>query len=450
MTRLPAPDRRPVTLTIAGSDSGGGAGIQADLKTMEAFGTFATSVVTSVTAQHTLGVESAHVLPVSEVVAQFDAVTDDFDVQAAKTGMLATTPIVDAVTERLRDFDGPVVVDPVMVATSGDRLLDRDAESAYESLIREATLVTPNVDEAAVLTGIEPTDEETMYEAAEALRDLGAESVLLKGGHIPGSQVIDLLLTTDGVQTFSHARIDTDATHGSGCTLSSAITSRLALGDSLVDAVDRATAFMERALRYHSDVGRGPGSVHHMVDVRERAARTSTSERVESIVDRLVEADVSAIVPEVGMQVVGATPYSEQPVETAAVEGRITRTLTGVRPNRGVRFGASSHIARLLLTVREYDPTIRFAANCRFDSDVEAAIDTLGWDVAGFDRSAEPTSEAEARTMQWGTMQALEQADETPTAIVDRGDVGKEPMTRLIAVDEETLAKRIITLAETV
>ncbi|MGA9401067.1 bifunctional hydroxymethylpyrimidine kinase/phosphomethylpyrimidine kinase, partial [Haladaptatus sp.] len=350
MSREPAPVSLPVALTIAGSDSGGGAGIQADLKTMEAHGVFGTSAITSVTAQNTRGVEEFTTLPVEDVEAQCEAVLSDFDVRAVKTGMLAEAPVVRSVAEQVSGLEIPAVVDPVMVAASGDRLLDSAGEEAYADLFTHATLVTPNTDEAEVLTGIELTDDESAAAAGEALREMGADAALVKGGHVPGETVRDVLATADGIEVFEHPRIDTDATHGSGCTLASAITARLALGDDLRTAVGGATEFMERAVRYAADVGEGPGAVHHLVELRNRAARNDTAEAVESVVQSFVERDVSALVPEVGMNVVGATPYAEEVDETAAVEGRITRTMTGVKPNRGVRFSASSHVARFLLS----------------------------------------------------------------------------------------------------
>jgi len=450
MSRQPAPDARPVVLTIAGSDSGGGAGIQADVKTIEAGGGFGTSVITSVTAQNTLGVESTHVLPTAEVAAQYDAVVSDFDVRAAKTGMLATAPVVELVADRAADLDAPVVVDPVMVATSGDRLLQREAEAAYEDLIAEATLVTPNADEAEVLTGVAVTDEEAAVEAGEQLVDWGVNAALVKGGHVPGDEVRDVLVTADGVETYAHPRVDTEATHGSGCTLSAAIATRLAFGRSIPGAVQHGTDLLARAVRYHLDVGEGPGAVHHLVELRERAAREATAEHVEVVVKRLVEADARPLVPEVGMNVVGATPYAEATDEVAAVEGRMTRTLTGVKPNRGVRFGASSHVARFLLAAREVDPDLRFAANLRFDEDVEAALDDLGWTVGEYDRDAQPeeVEAEEGSTMGWGARQALGDADGTPAAVIDRGAVGKEAITKLVAEDHETLAERALALLD--
>ncbi|WP_226004079.1 bifunctional hydroxymethylpyrimidine kinase/phosphomethylpyrimidine kinase [Natrinema salinisoli] len=446
--RTPAPDSRPVALTIAGSDSGGGAGIQADLATMAAHGVFGTSAITAVTAQNTRGVQSSHVLPVEEIEAQLEAVTDDFAVGGAKTGMLATTEVIETVADRARGFDFPLVVDPVMVATSGDRLLEPEAERAYEDLLGEATLATPNVDEAEVLTDVAVTDEERAREAGEAILETGVDAVLVKGGHVPGETVTDVLVTGDTVRAFEHPRIGTDATHGSGCALAAAITARLATGEPLETAVEGATDFLARAVRYYYDVGEGHGAVNHMVTLRNEAAREPTAEEVQAVVDRFVDADVSALVPEVGMNVVGATPYAESVAETAAVEGRITRTLSGVQPNRGVRFGASSHVARFLLSAREFVPDLRFAVNCRFDADVEAALEALEWPVAEYDRSEQPDEirETEGSTMGWGARQAFADRDEPPVAVVDRGEVGKESLVKLVAADPETLADRTLAL----
>ncbi|MFB6127010.1 MAG: bifunctional hydroxymethylpyrimidine kinase/phosphomethylpyrimidine kinase [Halolamina sp.] len=448
--RRPAPDDRPVALTVAGSDAGGGAGIQADLRTMTAHGVFGTSAVTAATAQNTRGVESTHVLPPAEVAAQISAVVDDFDVAAAKTGMLATADVVETVTTALADLAAPLVVDPVMVAESGDRLLAPDAEAAYEDLLGAATVATPNADEAAVLTGVEVEDATDARTAAAALHEAGPEAVLVTGGHF-GDGVADVLVAGDPtdptVRTFESPRVDTDATHGTGCTLSSAIAARLARGDSTAEAVEAASAFLQRAVRYPLDVGEGPGAVHHTVGLRERAARDDTREAVEGVLAAVGD-DVRPLIPEVGTTVAGATPYAESTTEVAAADGRLTRTVDGVRQPRGVRFDASSHVARFLLAAREFDPELRFAANVRHDDAVAAALSATDWLVAEFDRRDEPEGET---TMGWGARRAFEsvRAEDpaaTPAAVVDDGAVGKEPMVRLLAADAETLTERVQTL----
>jgi hydroxymethylpyrimidine/phosphomethylpyrimidine kinase len=383
--RVPAPVERPVVLTIAGSDSGGGAGIQADLKTIEAAGGFGTSAVTAVTAQNTTGVASSHVLPVGEIDAQIEAVRSDFDVRAVKTGMLATAEVVETVTSTARGIDAPVVVDPVMVAATGDRLLTEAAEEAYEELIAAAALVTPNADEAAVLTGIEPDDEASARRAGEALVGTGADAALVKGGHMPGETVLDVLVTPEGVETATHPRIDTDATHGSGCTLSSAIATRLAHGEPMSRAVGRSVAFMERAVRYHHGVGTGPGAVHHLVELRNEAERGPTIEALEEAVGRLRGRDPGSLVPPAGINVAAATPYAETIGEVAAVEGGLERTAGGLEPNGPVRFGVGTGPTRRLLDAREHRPDLRAAVECRLDEEVAAAMDDLGWVVGGVD-----------------------------------------------------------------
>jgi hydroxymethylpyrimidine kinase/phosphomethylpyrimidine kinase len=450
MTRTPAPVTPPVVCTIAGSDSGGGAGIQADLKTIEAGGAFGTSVITSVTAQNTTGVESTHLLPLDEIEAQIDAVFADFDVAAVKTGMLSTTAVVDLVTEHAADTDVPTVVDPVMVAASGDRLLDPEAESAYEALSGTATLVTPNADEAAVLTGIEVTDTASAQAAADALLDMGAGAALVKGGHVPGEEVVDVLATPERIQTLTHPRVETAATHGSGCMLSAAIATRLSYGDDLPTAVRTGIDLLARAVRYHVDTGTGPGSVHHLVATRDRAERQPTAEAVADLVARFERRDVGPLVPEVGMNVVGATPYAEVPGECVAVDGRLTRTLDGARANNGVRAGASSHVARFLLELREFDPALRFAVDCRFDDAVDTALGVFDGPVVEYDRYEEPETvkSAEGSTMGWAARQAWAAADGTPVAVIDRGDVGKEAIVKLLAPDAETLATRVFTLLD--
>jgi len=442
MRRTEAPATPPVALTIATSDSGGGAGIQADLKTMEAGGAFGTSVLVATTAQNTRGVERIHTLPLEETEAQLDAVTDDFDVRAAKTGMLATTEIVGTVAARAREFTFPLVVDPVMVATSGDRLLEPEAEAAYADLIAASTLVTPNADEAEVLTGKSIDDPDAAEAAGHDLVEMGADAALVKGGHVPGDDVVDVLVTDDSATTFRHDRVATDATHGSGCTLSSAIATRLAHGDDLRDAVGAGIDLLGRAVRYNIDVGEGPGAVHHTVEQRNDAARNDTGEAVERVVSALVDADAGPLVPESGLTVVGATPYAESPAEVAGVEGRITHTVDGVRPNRGVRFGVSTDAARRLLAAREADPAYRFGVTCRLNDAVEDALSTLDGSVVTYDPTERPAGVETDDTTEWGVSHAFENSDGSPVAVVARGAVGVEGVVTILAADAETLTER--------
>ena len=255
-------------LTIAGSDSSAGAGIQADLKTFGALGVYGTSVVTAVTAQNTREVRAIHTLPVEIITAQLDAVFDDIRIDAVKIGMLGRPEIIEAVVRNLdRRQAANVVVDPVMIAKSGDKLLDDNAIAVLrDQLIPRATVITPNLPEAAQILGELPvTEEQAMTGVGERLVKLGASWVVLKGGHLTGDRSPDLLMSAEGSWRFDAPRIDTRNTHGTGCTLSSAIAGLLAHGYAVPEAVERAKSYLHKALSRADllDVGHGHGPVNH-------------------------------------------------------------------------------------------------------------------------------------------------------------------------------------------
>lgn len=257
----------PIALTIAGSDSGGGAGIQADLKTFSALGVYGASVLTAITAQNTQGVRAVETISPEMVVKQIEAVLEDFDVGAIKIGMVANAPIATAIAATLRHFGRKAVLDPVMVATSGDRLLEPDAvEAIRNELLPLAIVVTPNLPEAAILSGSDMArNEDEMVQQAERIRAAGADAVLVKGGHGKGVDAVDLLLDDAGLHRFAAPRIETTNDHGTGCTLSAAIAARLATGDSLADAIGSAKTYLNEALAAAAGltIGHGRGPVHH-------------------------------------------------------------------------------------------------------------------------------------------------------------------------------------------
>ena len=263
----------PIALTIAGSDSSGGAGIQADLKTFTAFGVYGCCVITALTAQNTQGVSAVEVTAPALIAGQMRAVLDDLKVGAAKTGMLASRVVVEAVAQGLQAHPTlPLVVDPVMVATSGDRLIDDDAVEAVKALIfPRATLITPNLPEAARLLGSGLADgEPAALHQLEALARLSAAAVLLKGGHGSGSEAVDLLWVDGCVVRLASPRIATMNTHGTGCTLSAAIAALLAMGIGLEAAVGRAKTFVHQAIAAGAGIriGHGHGPVDHLYQIR--------------------------------------------------------------------------------------------------------------------------------------------------------------------------------------
>jgi hydroxymethylpyrimidine/phosphomethylpyrimidine kinase len=258
--------RRPRALTIAGSDSGGGAGIQADLKTFGAFGVYGASAITAITAQNTLGVRAIHEVPPDVVAAQIDAVLEDIGADSVKTGMLSSAPIIEAVADRLRAHSVAVlVVDPVMVAKSGDALLRPAAVQALMELILPlAAVVTPNAPEATVLSGIEVKDADSAREAARRIHALGPVVVIVKGGHLGGELSDDLLFDGRSFEVLSGRRIETRHTHGTGCTFSAAIAACLARGMSPLEAAREARAFLQGAIEHAEPLGTGHGPVNHL------------------------------------------------------------------------------------------------------------------------------------------------------------------------------------------
>ena len=260
-------------LIIAGSDSGGGAGIQADIKTVTALGGYAATAITAVTVQNTLGVSAIHPIPPEIVAAQARTVLDDIGADAIKTGMLGDAPTMAAVARVLeRAAAIPAVIDPVMVAKGGAVLLDPAAlETLRTRLIPRAALLTPNVPESEALTGLAIASLDDQRRAAEALLRAGARAVLMKGGHLPGERVVDLLVTAGGETAFEAERIDTRHTHGTGCTLASACATGLAQGLPLPQAVARAWAYVQEAIARAPGLGRGHGPLDHGWPLRGRA-----------------------------------------------------------------------------------------------------------------------------------------------------------------------------------
>lgn len=259
----------PTVLTIAGSDSGGGAGIQADIKSISACGAYAASVITATTAQNTQGVTDIHAIPIQHLEKQLDAVFSDIDFEAIKIGMLHSCEVIDTVASKLEIYDCKnMIVDPVMVATSGDQLIDQEAIRCLKAFLPKATLITPNIPEAEILIG-HSIDGKNMEKSAREIGQTFQTSVLLKGGHLDNSHstVIDYLyqLDSDCIHTYQHPKIETKNTHGTGCSLSSSIATFLSLGDELKVAVKKSTHYINQAIERgkNKTLGKGNGPINH-------------------------------------------------------------------------------------------------------------------------------------------------------------------------------------------
>jgi hydroxymethylpyrimidine/phosphomethylpyrimidine kinase len=350
-----------VVLTIGGSDSGGGAGIQADLKTFSVLGLHGTSAITAITAQNTLGVQQVYGLEPEIVLAQLESITDDFSVAYAKTGMLHSAEIVVVVADHLQKTGIPFVLDPVIEAEAGGRLLRPEAvEALKEHLLPLARVATPNIFEAEALTGIRVRDMDSASLAARRIMGFGSRSVIVKGGHL---DCTDLLMEGLTVCYLPSERVK-GQNHGVGCTFSAALTSFLARGCSLKEAAQNAKEFAKRALRGSFHVGKGVGPVNQAAFLREEASRYRVLCDMRDAVDLLgIEPKIFELIPDSGSNLGMAIPGAVTPDDVALVEGGLVEDGRRARPSGCIKFGTNGDIARTILAAMSRDPRARAAMN---------------------------------------------------------------------------------------
>jgi len=438
-------------LTLAGSDSGGGAGIQADLKAITVLGGFGMSVITALTAQNTREVLAVHAVPPDFVLRQIEAVASDIGVDAAKTGMLANPEIVEAVAEGVRRFEiRPLVVDPVLVSKGGHPLL---SEHARESLVRLlfplADLITPNLPEARLLSGRPVETDEERKEAARALHGLGVRAVLIKGGHGSGRQATDLLFDGGEFHSFSAFRVETPNTHGTGCTYSAAIATFLARGLDLRKAIQLAKEFITDAIRFSLPLGSGHGPTNPYSAAHRDTERYQVLTALERVAREIQKHPALArLAPEVQSNLGFALPFATTHHEVAAFPGRLVRFSDGLQAVRSPAFGTSRHIASIILAAMRTYPELRSAMNIRYSESVLSKAREGGLLAGRFDRSEEPEAVKwrEGSSLEWGTLQALKETPGRPDIIYDRGEVGKEPMIRVLGADPEDVFRKLILL----
>ena len=436
-----------VVMTIAGSDSGGGAGIQADLKTFAVLDVHGTCAITSITSQNTLGVLAVHDLPIETIDSQIKAVTSDMNIAYAKTGMLSSSGIIRKVTEIIKINKIPLVVDPVMAAEAGGSLMQTEALSTLqEELIPLSTVITPNIHEAETLCGISIHDWQDAKQAAKHIVDCGANAVIITGGHLDGS---DLLF--DGADhSLIKGSLIKGGTHGAGCTYSAALSVFLAKGESLNKAAYNAKSFVTNAIMQSRPIGQGVGPVNSIKSTLQDAYRYKALQDVTKAFAILGSSDdIHILIPEVGCNIVSALPYAAGVDEVCAIQGRIVR-LNALAHSVGCpAFGASSHVARIVLAAMQYDSQLKSAINIKYSEKILQVILSMGFTIASFDREHEPSGTG---TMEWGTAHAIKTYiqlhNKIPEIIYDRGAVGKEPMIRLLSYSAEDAANRAVKIAK--
>lgn len=431
-------------LSIAGSDSVGGAGLQADMKAFEALGVHGCTVVTCVTSQNTKGVSSIHPVPLSHVASQLRSVLEDVKLDAVKTGMLYSADIVKTVSTGLRGLKAPIVVDPVMVATTGSELhVEGFVDALITKLLPMTTLVTPNISEAERLSGVKVKDERSAKRAAREIMEFGPDAVLIKGGHLKGPEAVDYLSWSEGFVRIASPRLEAEV-HGTGCALGSLIAGNLALGLDIEKAVRASKSIIFKAVLAREKVGLGVPCANPLAVLRIEAEKASMLEELDEAGTLLEETMEANLLPEVGANMGYAVLGALEPDEVAAFEGRIVRCGTRARRIGCARFGASKHVARIVLAASSRDPESRCALNIKYSEENLGACRRAKLSVATFDRAKEPKG---VSSMTWGVLDAIDRRGSVPDVIFDRGGPGKEPMIRLLGRsprDVMSKLKRII------
>lgn len=446
----------PCILTIAGSDSGGGAGIQADLKTISMLGAYGASVITALTAQNTKAVTGIHAPSPKFVAQQLTTVLDDIEVDAAKTGMLFSEPIIKAIAPILSKKSFPLVVDPVCVATSGAKLLKDDAVDAMVRLVFPyADMLTPNLPEAELFTGVRINDREDVFRAARLLLDMGPKAVLIKGGHSESYAITDWYVTQDDDPVpFMQPRVDTSSTHGTGCTLSAAIATGLGQGREVGAAIKMAQEYLHLGLRAGYRLGEGGGPPNHVAPWIKAEARAGVLREVDSFGRWLAErCELSRLLPRTRSGVVVSLPYAADVSEVAAFTGGFLADAHGEILIAGYpEFGASVRTASTLLSLQRLSPAMMCAMTIRYDSTIWGALEGEGVETVFIDRDRKPdyVNMDHGNYEEWGTFDVLKShlAPASVRAVVDPGGVGYEPLVRLVAENTDSLKELLVRLSD--
>jgi hydroxymethylpyrimidine/phosphomethylpyrimidine kinase len=448
----------PCILTIAGSDSGGGAGIQADLKAISMLGGYGATVITALTAQNTMAVTGIQAPSAKFVAQQLRTVLDDIAVDAAKTGMLFSEPIIKAIAPILSRKNFPLVVDPVCVATSGAKLLKDEAVDAMARLIfPHADLLTPNRPEAELFTGMKIRDRDDVFKAARLLLDMGPKAVLIKGGHSDSLAMTDWFVAAGADPVpFMQQRVNTDCTHGTGCTLSAAIATGLGQGMEMGPAIIRAQKYLNLALRAGYRLGEGGGPPNHLAPWIKERARGEVLRELDRLGRRLVTMPgLHPLLPRSGANVAVALPFADHDAEVAAFSCGIAGTRRGDVMIAGYpEFGASVRTAATLLAAHRLKPDAGCAMTLALTPQLKAVLDRVEIVAVWMDRDRKPDyiGETGGRLETWGTFEVLKNhpAPETVQAVVDPGGFGCEPLIRLLAADIPSLSAMLCRIIDSI
>lgn len=435
-----------IALSVAGSDSGAGAGIQADIKTFSALGVYGCTAITAITAQNTKNVSDIFEVAPAMVERQIKSVLTDMPPDAIKIGMVYSRRTIEAVHRSFKGSKAPIVLDPILAAGTGAKLLRDDAlDSLTSKLIPLCTLVTPNRMEAEKLAGIKIRTEDDLKSAAKNISRLGAENVIVKGGHFGTSSVTDLLLDSKGrVTKITNPRIMIKESHGSGCNFSSAVTASLAKGIGLHDACRMANEYVHMAISNAVRIGKGLPVTNPLSAIYRDANRFRVISELQAAVEKVSALDrFYRLIPETQTNFVYALPDAADLSEVAGVRGRIVKIGNQAVPASYIEFGASRHMAAVVIGYMGVNPAFRSVINIRFSDELVRICKKL-FVVSSYDRSREPVGikKKEGSSVSWGTTEAL---SKNPRAevIYHKGDIGKEPMITVFGRNPSEVAAKV-------
>jgi hydroxymethylpyrimidine kinase / phosphomethylpyrimidine kinase / thiamine-phosphate diphosphorylase len=438
---------KKIALSIAGSDSSAGAGIQADLKSFTYLGVHGLTAITCVTAQNTRQVRSIYKVPAEIIEQQLESLFDDFTIDAVKTGMLYDKEIIKIVTQKLQAYHIKPVVDPVMVATSGDTLAHKTFLAALKKeLLPHTLMVTANIPEAGALSDLEIIQQKDIENACKKIFNLGPESVLLKGGHLSGDTSTDFFYDGQQFHRIILPRIPQKKAHGSGCTLSALITGLLALGEQPLTAVEKAKSIVWSMIYEGYSPGKGADMLNHSLEIHvppvvRRAGHFEVWLQLRNAIETLINFLPPQMIPEVGMNFAYGLPNAQTRDDVCAIKGRIIRQKEKPAVCGTLGFGASKHVSSIVLAAMSVDRTVRSALNMRYTQEMLQLCSTIGLTLGSFDRRFEPP--VASSTMEWGTKDAITTCGYIPDIIYDTGSVGKEPMIRILGKNPEDVLKKI-------
>jgi hydroxymethylpyrimidine kinase / phosphomethylpyrimidine kinase / thiamine-phosphate diphosphorylase len=436
-----------IALTVAGSDSGGGAGMQADIKTFSAHGVFGCSVVTAITSQNTFELRDIYPLPPKIISSQLKAVLSDFKLAAAKIGILFNDEIMKEVFQKLKDAKFPIVVDPILCTGTGYSLiLKNDLEYFKKVIVPLSYLITPNLPEAEAISGIKIRSTDELMDAANTLLDMGAANVIIKGGHSTKSKgITDFLLTRERrVIRFKKERTRTNSLHGLGCNFSAAITAELARKIPLEQACHLANEYIFSGMTNSIQVGKGSSVVDPILTLNSNSDRFLVLKELETAVSYIESIEnFGFLIPETSSNLAYAIGHPTGLSDVAAVEGRIARVGNRSKAVGRIHFGASKHVGSSVLSYMKVHPHFRSAINLRYDEKI-LGICKKKFKVSSYDRQVEPRDkkEIEGMSISWGIEMAL-QINPKADVIYHLGDIGKEAMILVFDTNPSTLVRKV-------